>query len=122
MELTVYCYPACGTCRSAIKWLKEHRYTVHEVHIVETPPSVPVLQDLIAKSGLELKKWFNVSGNLYKEMGLKDRLPAMQEAEKLQLLASHGMLIKRPVVTDGRRVTVGFKEDQYASVWGHADE
>ena len=121
MEVTMYWYPKCGTCRSAMKWLKAHGYTVNEVHIVEKPPTVPVLKEMIAKSGLELKKWFNVSGNVYKDMGLKDKLPAMTEAEKLKLLASNGMLVKRPIVTDGNRVTIGYKEDQYEQVWGSAE-
>lgn len=119
VELKVYAYPKCGTCRNAIKWLKEQGHTVNEVHIVEQPPSVEELKSLVDLSGLELKKWFNVSGNLYKEMALKDKLPEMKEEEKLQLLGSHGMLIKRPVVTDGRRVTIGFKEDEYQKMWGH---
>jgi arsenate reductase len=119
VELKVYAYPKCGTCRNAIKWLKEQGHTVNEVHIVEQPPSVEELKSLVKLSGLELKKWFNVSGNLYKEMALKDKLPEMKEEEQLQLLASHGMLIKRPVVTDGRRVTIGFKEDEYQKMWGH---
>jgi len=121
MKLTVYCYPKCGTCRSAIKWLRERGHIVDEVHIVEQPPSVPVLKELITNSGLELKKFFNVSGNVYKELNLKDKLPAMTEEAKLELLASHGMLIKRPVVTDGKRVTVGYKEDEYATVWGRSE-
>ena len=119
VELKVYAYPKCGTCRNAIKWLKEQGHTVNEVHIVEQPPSFEELKSLVKLSGLELKKWFNVSGNLYKEMALKDKLPEMKEEEQLQLLASHGMLIKRPVVTDGRRVTIGFKEDEYQKMWGH---
>lgn len=118
MELTVYCYPKCGTCRQAIKWLKNQGLTLNEVHIVESPPSPAELKDLVAKSGLELKKFFNVSGNVYKEMKLKDKLPGMTDDEKVELLASNGMLIKRPLVTDGEKVTVGFKEEEYEKVWG----
>jgi arsenate reductase len=120
MKLTVYCYPKCGTCRNAIKWLKERGHELQEVHIAEQPPSVPMLKDFVRKSGVELKKFFNVSGNLYKEMGLKDKLPSMDEEAAYELLASHGMLIKRPIVTDGNRVTVGFKENEFAEVWGNA--
>ena len=118
MELKVYCYPRCGTCRTAIKWLKEQGHTLNEVNIAEQPPTAEELRDLVARSGLELKKWFNVSGNLYKEMSLKDKLPDMNDEEKLKLLASNGMLIKRPIVTDGSRVMVGYKEDEYQKLWG----
>jgi len=118
VELKVYCYPRCGTCRTAIKWLKEQGHTLNEVNIAEQPPTAEELRDLVARSGLELKKWFNVSGNLYKEMALKDKLPDMNDEEKLKLLASNGMLIKRPIVTDGSRVMVGYKEDEYQKLWG----
>ncbi|WP_200966900.1 arsenate reductase family protein [Insulibacter thermoxylanivorax] len=118
MKLTVYAYSGCSTCRNALKWLREHGHTIEEIPIREQPPSAPELKDLIAKSGLEIKKWFNVSGSVYRELGLKDKLPEMKDEEKIALLASNGMLLKRPIVTDGERVTVGFKEEEFQRVWG----
>lgn len=117
-NLTVYHYPRCGTCRKAIQWLKAkgHELDLRPIH--ETPPSVEELQQLVQFSGLELKRFFNTSGEVYRELGLKDKLGGMTEAEQLALLASNGMLIKRPIVRDGQRVTVGFKEEEYERVWG----
>ncbi|AFH65350.1 arsenate reductase family protein [Paenibacillus caseinilyticus] len=117
-KLKVYQYPQCGTCRSAVKWLKGHGWDVETVHIVEQPPTVEELREIIPRSGLDIKKWFNVSGEVYKELGLKDKLPGLSEEEKIALLASNGKLIKRPVVISGSQVTVGFKADQYEEAWG----
>lgn len=117
-KLTIYEYPKCGTCRKAVKTLKELGNELEQRHIVEAPPTVEELKVLIKNSGLDLKKFFNTSGDLYRSMGLKDKLSSMTEQEQLELLASHGMLIKRPIVTDGRKVTIGFKEDVYKDVWG----
>lgn len=117
MVLTFYWYPKCGTCRKAKKWLEENDIDFNEVHIVENPPSKEQLKDLYEKSGLELKKFFNTSGMKYRELGLKDRLKTASEEEMLELLASDGMLIKRPIATDGNNVTVGFKEDVYEKAW-----
>ena len=116
--LTVYHYPACGTCRNAIKWLKAHDKELELVHIVDAPPPRDVLASLIAKSGLDVRKFFNTSGEVYKSLKLKDQLPSMSEDEQIDLLASNGKLIKRPIVTDGEQVTVGFKEDMFAQAWG----
>ncbi|WP_138494101.1 arsenate reductase family protein [Paenibacillus pinistramenti] len=117
-KLTVYHYPKCGTCRNAVKWLQSHGHELDLRHIVEAPPSPAELDHLVTQSGFELKKFFNTSGEVYRGMGLKDKLPGLSREEQLELLASNGMLIKRPVVTDGERVTVGFKEDEFAAVWG----
>ncbi|MCZ8516395.1 arsenate reductase family protein [Paenibacillus filicis] len=117
-QVTCYQYPTCGTCRSAVKQLKELGWEVDPVHIKETPPSVETLKEWIHQSGLEIKKWFNTSGEAYKEMQLKDKLPHMSDEEKIRLLASNGMLIKRPVVVGGKRVTVGYKPEHYQEVWG----
>lgn len=76
------------------------------------------LAELVERSGLELKKFFNTSGEVYKELGLKDKLSGMSREEQITLLSSNGMLIKRPIVTDGKTVTVGYKEEQYEQVWG----
>ncbi|UUZ80864.1 arsenate reductase family protein [Paenibacillus sp. P26] len=117
-RLTIYQYPTCGTCRSAMKRLKELGREMDAVHIKETPPSAEQLKELISLSGLEIKKWFNTSGEAYKEMQLKDKPPQMSDDEKIRTLASNGMLIKRPVVTDGKKVTVGYKPEVYEEVWG----
>lgn len=118
-ELTIIQYPKCGTCRTALKSLQSKGNEVISRHIVEQTPTVNELKELVANSGLELKKFFNTSGDVYRELGLKDKLPAMSEDEKYALLASNGMLIKRPIVTDGKTVTVGYKEEQYEQVWNN---
>lgn len=117
MELTFYSYPKCGTCRNAKKWLESNEKSFREIHIVENPPSKEKLQELHKISGLDLKKFFNTSGIKYRELGLKDRLKTASEDEMLELLASDGMLIKRPIVTDGQKVTLGFKEDLFQQNW-----
>ncbi|ADM39244.1 arsenate reductase family protein [Bacillus subtilis] len=117
MSLTFYWYPKCGTCRKAKKWLEEHGKEINEIHIAEQPPSKEELKALYEKSGLDLKKFFNTSGMKYRELNLKEKLYHMSEDEQLELLASDGMLIKRPLTTDGEKVTVGFKEDQFEENW-----
>lgn len=117
MALEFYWYPKCGTCRKAKKWLDDHHLSYNEIHIVENPPSREKLADLYKKSGLELKKFFNTSGLKYRELGLKDKIKSASEAELLDLLASDGMLIKRPLMTDGEKVTVGFSEAEFEKNW-----
>ncbi|MCY7853791.1 arsenate reductase family protein [Bacillus spizizenii] len=117
MSLTFYWYPKCGTCRKAKKWLEEHGKEINEIHIAQQPPSKEELKALYEKSGLDLKKFFNTSGMKYRELNLKEKLYHMSEDEQLELLASDGMLIKRPLTTDGEKVTVGFKEDQFEENW-----
>ena len=107
------CYPRCSTCQKAKKWLDEHNVKYEERHIAEENPSYDELKEWHVKSGLPLKKFFNTSGLLYKEMSLKDKLPAMSEEEQLRLLASNGMLVKRPLVVAEDTVLVGFKEAQW---------
>ncbi|TYP69786.1 arsenate reductase family protein [Paenibacillus methanolicus] len=117
-KLKLYEYSKCGTCRSALKWLKAAGYDDIEKHdVFETAPSAETIAELVARSGLDIKKFFNTSGEVYKELGLKDKLGAMTDEEKIALLASNGRLIKRPVVTDGSKVTVGFKEEHYEQEW-----
>lgn len=107
------CYPKCSTCRKAQKWLDDHNeeYTLRDIK--EDNPSYDELKEWYKKSGLPLKRFFNTSGQLYREMQLKDRLPYMSEEEQLKLLATDGMLIKRPIVVKGDTVTVGFKEAEW---------
>ena len=107
------CYPKCSTCQKAKKWLNEHNVEYVERHIVEENPTYDELKEWYAKSGLPLKRFFNTSGNLYKEMKLKDRLSDMSEDEQLTLLATNGMLVKRPLIVNGDIVLVGFKETEW---------
>lgn len=118
-KLVVYQYPQCGTCRKAIQSLQSKGHELELHHIKEAPPSAAVLDKLVKLSGLDLKKFFNTSGEVYKELGLKDKLAGMTREEQLALLSSNGMLIKRPIVTDGKNVTVGYKEETYEQVWGN---
>ncbi|WP_153732087.1 arsenate reductase family protein [Sporosarcina obsidiansis] len=117
MTITYYGYPKCGTCRKAKKWLENEGVSFEEVNIAEQPPSEEELRTLINNSGLEMKKFFNTSGMKYRELQLKDKLPTMTEDEKVAMLASDGMLIKRPIVTDGKNVTVGFNESVFTETW-----
>ena len=116
-RLTVYQYPKCSTCRNALKWLKECGYEIDSIDVVSTPPSAADLERLIQLSGLETRKFFNTTGEAYKTMKLKDKLPHMSEREMVDLLAGNGRLIKRPIVTDGKKVTVGFKPSEFENIW-----
>ena len=107
-------YPKCGTCQKAKKWLDSHEMEYTDRHIKEQNPTIQELQEWHKKSGLPLKKFFNTSGMLYKEMGLKDKLPSMSEEEQYALLATDGMLVKRPVLVSEDWVLVGFKEKEWA--------
>ena len=107
------CYPKCSTCQKAKKWLDENKIAYTERHIVEANPSAEELKTWYERSGLPLKKFFNTSGMLYKEMKLKDKLPEMSEEEQIKLLATNGMLVKRPLVVDEDKVLVGFKEAEW---------
>lgn len=118
MSLSFYWYPKCSTCRNAKKWLDQQGLEYEAIHLLENPPSRSQLEELYRASDLELKKFFNTSGQKYRELGLKDKLKDATEAEMLDILATDGMLIKRPIVSDGNKVTVGFKEEEYAKTWG----
>ena len=107
-------YPKCSTCQKAKKWLDQNRLQYTDRHIVEDNPSYEELKEWYEKSGLPLKKFFNTSGMLYKEMKLKDKLPEMSEDEQLKLLATNGMLVKRPLIVNGETVLTGFKEAEWA--------
>ena len=107
------CYPRCTTCQKAKKWLDENKIEYTERHIVEENPSYDELKKWYEKSGLPLKKFFNTSGLLYREMQLKDKLTSMSEDEQLKLLASNGMLVKRPLMVTEDKVRIGFKETEW---------
>ena len=106
-------YPKCSTCQRAKKWLDNHGLEYDDRHIKEENPSFEELKEWYEKSGLPLKKFFNTSGQLYKAMGLKDKLPAMSEEEQLRLLSTDGMLVKRPIIVNKELILVGFKETEW---------
>ncbi len=106
-------YPRCGTCQKAKKWLDTNGIEYQDRHIIEDRPTYDELKEWYGQSGLPLKKFFNTSGVLYKEMQLKDKLPSMSEEEMLKLLATDGKLVKRPVIVKGDMVLVGFKEAEW---------
>ncbi len=106
-------YPKCSTCQKAKKWLLENQVEFEDRHIIEDNPSKEELKAWYEKSGLPLKRFFNTSGMKYKELKLKDRLPDMSEEEQLELLASDGMLVKRPVLVGDNFVLTGFKEKEW---------
>ena len=106
-------YPKCSTCRRAKKHLEDAGVAFHDRHIVEENPTEEELAKWIRMSGLPAKRFFNTSGMKYRELGLKDRLPDMSEEEQIRLLAGDGMLVKRPLLIDGERVLVGFKEKEW---------
>lgn len=106
-------YPKCTTCKKAKKWLDDHGLQYTDRHIKEENPTADELKTWHSKSGLPLKRFFNTSGVLYKEMQLKDKLPEMSEEEQFQLLATDGMLVKRPIIVTDDKVLTGFKEKEW---------
>ena len=107
-------YPKCSTCKKAKNWLESNGVEFEDRHIVENNPTADELKAWYEKSGFPLKKFFNTSGLKYKELGLKDKLPDMTEEEQINLLATDGMLVKRPLVIGDDFVLIGFKEAQWA--------
>ena len=107
------CYPKCSTCQKARKWLEEQGISFDERDIKLNNPTLEELRTWYARSGLPLKRFFNTSGMQYKAMGLKDKLPDMSEEEQLALLATDGMLVKRPLVVDENFVLTGFKQTEW---------
>lgn len=106
-------YTKCSTCKKAKKHLEELGVSFEDRHIVEENPTKEELTEWISVSGYPVKKFFNTSGMKYRELGLKDRLPQMTDEEKIELLATDGMLVKRPLLIDGDRILVGFKEAEW---------
>lgn len=111
-------YPKCTTCQKARKWLEAQGVPFTARHIKEQPPTAEELKEWHARSGLPLKRFFNTSGLKYKELGLKDKLPAMGEEERFALLASDGMLVKRPLLVGDGFVLTGFREAEWAAALG----
>lgn len=112
--MLVFVYRKCSTCQKALKWLEENQIAFEERPIVEENPTFEELKAWYEMSGLPLKKFFNTSGLIYKDMKLKDKLPTMSEEEQLKLLATNGMLVKRPLVVGDNFVLTGFKEKEWA--------
>ena len=108
-------YPPCTTCKKAKKWLDDHSAEYSDRHIKEQNPTAEELKDWHARSGLPLKRFFNTSGLLYKNMNLKDKLPSMSEEEQYALLATDGMLVKRPILVGEDFVLGGFKEAEWGA-------
>ncbi|WP_181349561.1 arsenate reductase family protein [Thalassobacillus sp. CUG 92003] len=117
MAVTFYWYPKCGTCQKAKKWLDENEVAYTSVHIVDSPPSPHELREIIHQSELPTRKFFNTSGKKYRELGMKDKLKDATEEDMIEWLASDGMLIKRPILTDQKHVTVGFNEQDFIEKW-----
>lgn len=109
-------YPKCSTCQKAKRWLDEHQIPYDDRHIVEQNPTVEELKKWVEKSGQPLKKFFNTSGMLYRSMGLKDKLPSMSEKEQMALLASNGMLVKRPLLIGKDVVLIGFRSEEWNAI------
>lgn len=109
-------YPKCTTCKRAKKFLSDNGIEFIDRHIVEQNPSVNELELWIEKSGLPINKFFNTSGKLYKEMELKDKVKTLSQKELLEILASNGMLVKRPILVQDNTVLVGFKEEQWKEI------
>lgn len=106
-------YPKCSTCIKAKKWLEEKGYEFHDRNIKEENPTAEEIKKWYEKSGLPLKRFFNTSGMLYKELKLKDKLPDMTEEEQIALLATDGMLVKRPIIVTDKVVLTGFREKEW---------
>ena len=111
--MLVLVYRKCSTCQKALKWLQDHNVSFDERAIKEENPTYEELKEWYAKSGLPLKKFYNTSGLIYKDMGLKDKIPTMSEEEQLRLLATDGMLVKRPLVVGENFILTGFREKEW---------
>ncbi|MCM3295144.1 arsenate reductase family protein [Staphylococcus capitis] len=112
-----YQYSNCTTCKKAAKFLNEYGVSYEPIDIVQHTPTKKEFEDIIEKTGVEVNKLFNTHGAKYRELNLKDKLKDMSDDEKLDLLVSDGMLIKRPLAISGEKITLGFKEDQYKDIW-----
>lgn len=112
------CYSKCSTCNKAKKWLNDNGVGYENRDIKENNPTKSELKTWYEQSGLPLKKFFNTSGLVYRELNLKDKLPNMTKQQQLDLLSTNGMLVKRPIIIDGQNILVGFKETQFKEHFG----
>ena len=106
-------YPKCSTCKKAKNWLDDHNIKYEDRHIIDNNPTFDELKEWYHKSNLDIKRFFNTSGMLYKEMNLKDKLPNMNEDEMLEILSTNGMLVKRPLIISNDVILTGFKEKEW---------
>ncbi len=118
MKPIALCYPKCGTCQKAEKWMKTNGIDYTYRPIKEENPTKEELKAWIAKSGLPISKFFNTSGLLYKEFNMKDKVKTLSEDELMDILASNGLIVKRPILVAGDKVLVGFKEDEWNAILG----
>ena len=116
-KLKFYGYKRCGTCRKAEKNLEAKGIEYDFFDIIQTPPKLKELKEMLSQSGLDIAKFYNTSGQKYKALNIKDERKELSETEQIKLLASDGYLIKRPLVSDSEQTTVGFKQDNYNEVW-----
>lgn len=116
MPTTFIEYPKCSTCKKAKKWLEENKVKFEERNIITETPTEKELTEWIKTSGQDIKKWFNTSGLKYKELNLKEKLTNMSDKEEIKLLASDGMLIKRPIIVSREVILTGFKEDNWKNL------
>lgn len=112
-KILVLCYPKCSTCQKAIKWLQANNVEIESRDITKENPTKDELKQWIAKSGLPISRFFNTSGMLYRDMNLKDKVKTATEDELLDILASNGMIVKRPLVVAEKNILVGFKESEW---------
>ena len=116
--LSIVVYPKCGTCRNAVKWLNENQIEFTQRHILDESLSVEEIREIHVKSGLPIKRLFNTSGMKYRELALKDKIDEMSDAECYALLATDGMLVKRPLAyKPSGQITLGFKVNEYEEMW-----
>ncbi|MBX3616751.1 Spx/MgsR family RNA polymerase-binding regulatory protein [Nitrosomonas sp.] len=115
--LKFYGYKKCDSCRKAERFLQQAGITYQFIDITGNPPNAAELAEIVLHANIPLNKFFNTSGLQYRELSIKERLPTLSDHQKLNLLASNGRLIKRPLITDGRRATVGFDDEHFAAVW-----
>ena len=111
--IKVYCYSKCSTCKKALKWLDDRGVAYEKIDLKENNPGEAELREYHAKSGLPLKRFFNTSGMIYRDMELSKKLPGMSEDEQFALLASDGMIVKRPLLITDKTVLTGFKEKEW---------
>ena len=114
--IKVYCYAKCSTCKKALKWLDDRGVAYEKIDLKENNPGEAELREYHAKSGLPLKRFFNTSGMIYRDMELSKKLPAMSDDEQFALLASDGMLVKRPLLVKDDTVLTGFREKEWEEI------
>lgn len=117
MALTLYWHPQCQTCRKVKKWLDDHQLSYNGLHIVKNPPTRDELFEIYQKSGLDLKNFFSTSTKKYRELGIKEMIKTSSEDELIDLLATDGMLLKKPILVNGDRIIIGFKEDELEKIY-----